>query len=116
MLLHRMALVSFRLFCKNLCNLQEFFGQMVYRPPSLKIARTPMVFGTVEMFLHVPSLTEKGPFTSLFVVGVSAKPFTSYNVMKTRAVTLSSKEKSEINHPCGKTTRVVLNRQRELLV
>ena len=45
MLLHRMALVSFRLFCKNLGNLQEFFGQMVYRPPPppwQKIARTPM--------------------------------------------------------------------------
>ena len=28
-----MALVSFRLFCKNLGNLQEFFGQMDYRPP-----------------------------------------------------------------------------------
>ena len=41
-LLHRMALVSFRLFCKNLGNLQEFFGQMVYRPPWPKIARTPM--------------------------------------------------------------------------
>ena len=37
-----MALVSFRLFCKNLGNLQEFFGQMVYRPPWPKIARTPM--------------------------------------------------------------------------
>ena len=33
MLLHRMALVSFRLFCKNLGNLHEFFGQMVYRAP-----------------------------------------------------------------------------------
>ena len=33
MLLHRMALVSFRLFCKNLGNLHKFFGQMVYRPP-----------------------------------------------------------------------------------
>ena len=33
MLLHRMALVSVRLFCKHLGNLQEFFGQMVYRPP-----------------------------------------------------------------------------------
>ena len=33
MLLHHMGLVSFRLFCKNLGNLQEFFGQMVYRPP-----------------------------------------------------------------------------------
>ena len=43
MLLHRMALVSVRLFCKNLGNLQEFFGQMVYRPPWQKIARTPMV-------------------------------------------------------------------------
>ena len=32
MLLHRVALVSFRLFCKNLGNLQEFFGQMVYCP------------------------------------------------------------------------------------
>ena len=45
MLLHRMALVSVRQFCKNLGNLQEFFGQMVYRPPWQKIARTPMVFG-----------------------------------------------------------------------
>ena len=42
MLLHRMALVSFRLFCKNLGKLQEFFGQMVYCPPWPKIARTPM--------------------------------------------------------------------------
>ena len=42
MLLHRMALVSVRLFCKNLGNLQEFFGQMVYRPPWQKIARTPI--------------------------------------------------------------------------
>ena len=43
MLLHRMALVSFRLFCKNLGNLQEFFGQMVYPPPPRpKIAPTPM--------------------------------------------------------------------------
>ena len=37
-----MALVSFRLFCKNLGNLQQFFGQMDYRPPWQKIARTPM--------------------------------------------------------------------------
>ena len=42
MLLYRMALVFFRLFCKNLGNLQEFFGQMVYRPPWPKIVRTPM--------------------------------------------------------------------------
>ena len=41
-LLHRMDLVSFRIFRKNLGNLREFFGQMVYRPPRQKIARTPM--------------------------------------------------------------------------
>ena len=41
-LLHRMDLVSFRIFRKNLGNLREFFGQMVYRPPWQKIARTPM--------------------------------------------------------------------------
>ena len=37
-----MALVSFRLFCKNLGHLRECFGQMVYRPPWQKISRTPM--------------------------------------------------------------------------
>ena len=47
--LHRMALVSVWLFCKNLGNLQEFFGQMVYRPPWQKIARTPMVHILVWM-------------------------------------------------------------------
>ena len=41
-LLYRMALVSFLLFRKNLGNLREFFGQMVYRPPWQKFARTPM--------------------------------------------------------------------------
>ena len=52
MLLHRMALVSFRLFCKNLGNLQEFFGQMVYRPPWPKIARTP-VNQTAQKIVHI---------------------------------------------------------------
>ena len=28
-----MALISFRLFLKNLGNLRDIFGQMVYRPP-----------------------------------------------------------------------------------
>ena len=31
-----MALISFRLFRKNLGNLPGFFGQMVYRPPLAK--------------------------------------------------------------------------------
>ena len=52
MLLHRMALVSSRLFCKNLGNLQEFWGQMVYRPPWPKIARTPMLFGHPFYFAY----------------------------------------------------------------
>ena len=42
MLVHGMTLVSFELFRKNLGNLQDFFGQMVHRPPWQKIARTPM--------------------------------------------------------------------------
>ena len=37
-----MALISFRLFRKNLGNLRDFFGQMIYRPPWQKISRTPM--------------------------------------------------------------------------
>ena len=37
------ALVSVRPICKNLSNLQKIFGQMVYRPPWPKIARTPMI-------------------------------------------------------------------------
>ena len=41
------ALVSVRLFCKHLSNLQKFFGQMVCRPPWQKIVRTPM---TVEAY------------------------------------------------------------------
>ena len=36
-LLHRMALVSFLLFRKNLGKLREFFGQIVYRPPGKKL-------------------------------------------------------------------------------
>ena len=36
-LLRRIALVSFLLFRKNLGNLGEFFGQMVYRPPGKKL-------------------------------------------------------------------------------
>ena len=55
-LLHRMALVSFLLFRKNLGNLREFFGQMVYRQPPppptpwQKIARAPMFSEHVKLF------------------------------------------------------------------
>ena len=44
MLLHRMALVSFRLFCKNLGNLQECFEQMVYRPPPPPAENCPYAY------------------------------------------------------------------------
>ena len=36
-LVHRMTLVSFRLFRKNLGNLREVFRQMVHRPPGKKL-------------------------------------------------------------------------------
>ena len=64
MLLHRMALVSVRLFCKNLGNLQEFFGQMVYRPPWQKIARTPMVM--IRRLRHVESGNRTNSSPSFF--------------------------------------------------
>ena len=36
------ALVSVRLFCQNLGNLQKFFGQMVYRPSLAKKKKQPV--------------------------------------------------------------------------
>ena len=33
LLLHRMTLISFRLFRKNWGSLREFLGEIVYRPP-----------------------------------------------------------------------------------
>ena len=44
-----MALISFRLFRKNLGNLPDFFGQMVYPPPPpwQKNSRTPMKIKTI---------------------------------------------------------------------
>ena len=57
MLVHHMALVSFRLFCKNLGNLREFFWQMVYRHRHLwqKIARMSMaVSGFISDTVEIP--------------------------------------------------------------
>ena len=52
-----MALISFRLFRKNLGNLKDFFGQMVYRPspppPGKKISRTPMPFGAAHTYTAI---------------------------------------------------------------
>ena len=51
-----MALISLRFFRKNLGNLRDFFGQMVYRPPWQKISRTPMLgtlFPVTLIFLLV---------------------------------------------------------------
>ena len=45
--MHCLALVSFRLFCKNLSNLQEVFGQMVYRPPLAE--NFPYAYGQSQM-------------------------------------------------------------------
>ena len=46
------ALVTVRLFCKNLGNLQKRFGQMVYRHSWKKIARTPMQI-YITFFLQI---------------------------------------------------------------
>ena len=62
LLLHHMALVSFRLFCKNLGNLQDFFGQMAYRPPWQKIARTPM---SQNLFILLLCLRQESYFMTL---------------------------------------------------
>ena len=56
-LLHRMALVSFLRFRKNLGNLREFFGQMVYRPPGKKIARTPMLVPYATLISKIAHVT-----------------------------------------------------------
>ena len=66
MLLHRMALVSVRLFCKKLRNLQEFFGQMGYRAHWQKIARTPMALGSSGGSVSRPGNSRRGPL-SVFV-------------------------------------------------
>ena len=47
-----MALICIRLFRKNLGNLRDVFGQMVYRPPWQKISRTPMLKRLHLHFLH----------------------------------------------------------------
>ena len=62
-LLHSMALVSFRLYVReNLGNLWEFFGQMVYRPPWQKISRTVMIVATDEVLLSQTLLRTLYPF------------------------------------------------------
>ena len=52
-----MALISFRLFRKNLGNWKDFFGQMVYRPPWQKISRTPMLLPHVHYRLYYSAPT-----------------------------------------------------------
>ena len=56
------GLVSFPLFRKNLGNLREFFGQIVYRPPWQKIARTTMVIvnnnSPIQDYIHPDDQTQ----------------------------------------------------------
>ena len=54
------ALVSVRLFCKTLGNLQQFFGQMVYRPPWQKIARTLMLIPVGFYNRNIKSASKPG--------------------------------------------------------
>ena len=66
-----MALISFRLFRKNLGNLRDFFGQMVYRPPWQKISRTPMQTekNCSALALYRKLETIKGSVISAFRMG-----------------------------------------------
>ena len=41
-------------YAKNLGNLRDFFGQMVYRPPWQKISRTPMMTQFTIILLNYP--------------------------------------------------------------
>ena len=66
-LLHRMALVSVRLFCKKLRNLQEFFGQRGYRPHWQKIVRTPMALGSSGGSVSRPGNSRRGPVCVCFL-------------------------------------------------
>ena len=61
---HRMALVSFRLFRKNLGNLKEFFGQMVHRPPGKKMPERlwPLELPTVTFLTCLKEKCSKSPF------------------------------------------------------
>ena len=55
-----MALISFRLFRKNLGNLRDFFGQMVYRPPLAKNFPYAYVYWEpCDWFQHVPNSLNK---------------------------------------------------------
>ena len=74
-LLHRMALVSFLLFRKNLGKLREFFGQIVYRPPWQKIACTPMagqIFEQTKTSTDAP-IVYTGPAKRTFLTGKVCK-------------------------------------------
>ena len=44
------ALISFRLFRKNLGNLKDFFGQMVYRPPGKKF---PYAYDKTDGYVYL---------------------------------------------------------------
>ena len=60
MFLHRMALVSVRLFCKNLGDLQEFFGQMVYRPLLQSFAKNcPYAYANGTFWLHRSDISHR---------------------------------------------------------
>ena len=63
-LLHRMALVSFLLFRKNLGNLREFFGQMVYRPPWQKCP--PMIWAAPKLPSHENAIDLVNTFAEFF--------------------------------------------------
>ena len=72
-----MALISFRLFRKNLGNLRDFFGQMIYRPPWQKISRTPMQiieqywsYGSIKELYNLQRVLERKSCRDLIIIPV----------------------------------------------
>ena len=87
-----MALISFRLFRKNVGNLRDVFGQMVYRPPSpwQKIPRTPMLNRYLK---RNKSIEREGLSLLKSVCDVRLKRVSITAVNKTRNVEQKNRQK-----------------------
>ena len=72
-----MALISFRLFRKNLGNLQDFFGQIVYPPPPPGLTSSPVRSSANAIQSPRPTLTHwiTRPRTARSNWEVNARPW-----------------------------------------
>ena len=73
------ALVSVRLFCKNLGNLQKFFGQMVYPPPP-RAKNSPYAYKVNLLLYKIPC--EIPPWKSMEIHGIPSIHRVPWNAME----------------------------------